>query len=704
MTDNPLTADTAKYKHPVYYILLLAIIACVAWWPISFHVFSLKNDALNYFLPVRKLVSESYHEGILPAWTPYLNLGYPLHGDMQSGVWNPVVQLLSLFGPYTLLTLQIETLLYVLLSGAGMFYLLRYFRVHPFVNLAAASAYMLCGFNSDSAQFLNWIAGASFLPFVFLFYYRCLAERKIYWAVASAISLYFYFVCAYPADFIILLYVLAALLTWYGIRSKAFVKETIGNKTFWLTHLTLLATFLILCLPAILSFYENLPLTERGNGATYDEVMSNPLHPALLSSYFYPASAWKMPAVAITDPLERNSFFGILLFTFFIAALFSKPLSKLSWFYKIAVLLFFLFSLGEIGGIRIVSYYILPLMDSFRHPANAKLFTIFFSCLLAAEFFQHQLESDSLLPAFKKAFYVVCGLMLLVFVISLFTPLKLFSLFSSAGNTTSLADLVRLKIEQLTYADTVLICLLIQIPFLVLGWKWLRQKKYRLLASLSVLNSVIFCMLMQPLTVVKNQKASGVQAFIDKNSRTGYPLPDLTTTLIQNSIDNETFFSQIGCLNLYNKKIGRSDYRITPSNLLLQNKFWFTDSVRNIAMQQPFLYSAGNKEAVIQLTRFNPLVIEGMINATKDEVIVLSQTSHPRWQLFVDGQKQEIKNVHIAFMSFELPAGEHSFKFEYRATDLKLLWLISTAMLLLSLLYLFFYRKRSFNRLTLHSR
>src|SRR5436190_19573002 len=91
-------------KKDLFALVSLLIICLVTYWPLTFHVFSLKNDALNYFLPVRYQISQSFYNGYFPFWSPYFNLGYPLHGDMQSGVWNPVVQLFSLFGPYTLYT------------------------------------------------------------------------------------------------------------------------------------------------------------------------------------------------------------------------------------------------------------------------------------------------------------------------------------------------------------------------------------------------------------------------------------------------------------------------------------------------------------------------------------------------------------------------------------------------------------------------
>ena len=112
-----------SYLKTIQHLLILLVCCLLAYWPLTFHLYSLKNDALNYFLPVRHLISEQISHGYWPLWTPYLNLGYPLHGDMQSGVWNPFVQLLSLSGPYTLRTLQLETIFYIYTSGMGMYFL-----------------------------------------------------------------------------------------------------------------------------------------------------------------------------------------------------------------------------------------------------------------------------------------------------------------------------------------------------------------------------------------------------------------------------------------------------------------------------------------------------------------------------------------------------------------------------------------------------
>src|SRR6478672_3289306 len=99
MTFNLQTKRAHWHKKDLVFLVLLSI-AC--YWPLSFGVFSAKNDNIVQFLPVRFQVSEAIRHGILPLWSPYMYLGYPIHGDMQGGAWNPVVWLRSVFGRYNI--------------------------------------------------------------------------------------------------------------------------------------------------------------------------------------------------------------------------------------------------------------------------------------------------------------------------------------------------------------------------------------------------------------------------------------------------------------------------------------------------------------------------------------------------------------------------------------------------------------------------
>jgi hypothetical protein len=228
-------------------------------------------------------------------------------------------------------------------------------------------------------------------------------------------------------------------------------------------------------------------------------------------------------------------------------------------------------------------------------------------------------------------------------------------------------------------------------------------------------------MLFQPFTVVKTQKASEVQKIIDENSVEGYPIPDIKNSLNVTSKDNEKNFADIGCRALYNKKIGRSDYRITPSNLLSQNKFWFNEKLRKLIMKYPLLYRAdaltdtsdyqhalndsidrwaflnnlpdirkfeNDSDLSITVTKFYPNEIEGDISSSKDGFFVLLQNYYPRWKLYVDNKREDIVISNISFMGFNIPAGVHHFSFRYEANDVKLAFVISLLTLLTILILL----------------
>lgn len=709
------------YKSSVYYLLLLLLGLTIAYWPISFHVLSLKNDALNYFLPVRRLVSESYHHGIVPLWTPYMNLGYPLHGDMQSGAWNPIVQLFSLFGPYTLYTLQLETLLYIYICGAGMFFLLRYFNIHPLVNLIISFAFMLCGFNSDSSQFLNWISGLAFLPFVFLFYYRFLHEYSFQTAVVTATFLYLLFVTAYPADFIITIYLMLAMFIWhfFGAFTKIELRRSLLKSL--TLHFVIGVTFILLSLPAIISYMQALPLTERGSGASYNEVMSNPLHPFLVSSFVTPLSIWKMPGVEITDGLERNSYIGIIPFIFVVSAFFTRSNTRLTRFFKYAIIIFLLFSFGRMGGLRIVAYYLLPLMDTFRHPANARMFTIFFCCLLGAFTLDQYFKRNNDRSPLRTALLITTGFALLLVAFAIFSP---FHGFESIPSGLSLMQTFKFLIDHLTFSQITIFNVIIQLPFLFFLWQWMRRKiTHQQLTWISILNSILFAMLLQPHTVVKNESASRVQQMIDEHSVRGFPLPDLRTSLVENSKNGMKYFREIGTLNLYNKKVGRVDYRITPSNLLSQDSFWFKHGVRDVVMKYPLLYSAdtavtildhpelatvehkkivfvtsqsladsinslsANVQTTMTAVSFLPNKFVFNIHTSDSAYFALTQNHFPYWKININGSELQPDKVNISFMGFMLPSGNHRVTFIYDATHIIVAWWFSMSLLVTIIIY-----------------
>ena len=701
------------------YIGILIVSCVLAYWPISFFIYSLKNDALNYFLPVRFQVSEAISNGHWPFWSPYFNLGYPLHGDMQSGVWNPIVQVISLFGPYTLGTLQFETLLYVFLSGLGMFYLVKHFQIDKKICLLVSVSYMLCGYNSDSAQFLNWISSASFLPFVILFFYRSLTENSWKPNIACGLFLYIFFVSAYPADFIILFYLLFIIFVWQTFSAKKF--RSFQSFLPLVRKMSIISVvFLLLSAPAIISYFQFLSITERGTGANYEDAMSNPLHPALLFSYLSPLSVWKATFAGITDPLERNSYFGLTAFTFLLSGLLMR--NKSSWlkFCIWAWIISLIFSLGEIGGIRPLTYYFLPLMDTFRHPANAKIFTIFFACIIAG-FTIEEIALSSNRKLLRWCCFFIFGCFIVLLAISLMGNMHLFNypiLFTGSNFTNDVKKLL----DTATFYDLTLANIILQMPFLLLLYFFAQNKiNFKTLLVASLANSVLHTMLFMPFTVVKKDSVSEIQNILDSVKTKSVDMPDLHSSILENSIDGYKFFEEIGALNMYNKKIGRIDYRITPSNLNTQNIFWKKNTnLRNVLIQYPLLYKADtilmisdsskvpgfrNKKMMLvndpkiagsnsffastysaKFQKFTPNNWDIVISSDQPGVYCLFQNYYPNWKLFIDGKETDIIQCNISFMGFRIGQGTHTVSFRYHSTLLEIAIIINLLTLLIIIL------------------
>jgi hypothetical protein len=724
--------------HPAYTrskdlftLLFLVTICLVTYWPLTFHVFSLKNDAIIYFLPVRYQVSQSIFNGYFPFWSPYFTLGHPLHADMQSGVWNPVVQLFSLFGPYTLYTLQIETLLYIYLSGVGMYFLLRYFSIHPLVNLLCAIAYMLCGFNNDSCQFLLWISGSAFLPFVFLFYFRLLRSPHLYETCLFSFFLWLLFSTANPGQFIITVYMLAAMLLAKIARVKKdsrirFIKKTAG------LHGIAILIFICLALPAIFSYAQFLPLSQRGTGATYQAAMTNPLHPLLTVAYVTPLAIYDTTKFTITDGIERNSWFGLFTFIFFVSALITRSKNKQTILLKYAFIISFIFSLGEWGLLRVIAYYTLPLLNTFRHPAMFKLFSTFFGVLLAAFYLQEltrqQTTGKKHQIVFRALIFVFAGLGILALV-------NIENVYEAIGvfinNPTSISQALKAFKSGLTFYDLLFVSIIIQLPFLIFFYRFaIKNFQLRKLVYTGILNCMVHAVIFTFFTIVKKDSAQKIQTLINTHAHKDYPIPSLTSTLQQNSADGMKYFKEIGTLNMYNKKIGRVNDFVTPSSLLVQNDFWANTALRNKIMQYPVIYqpdtacsladnaairSPATKQMVFltdstyinqinhnagsrvefSITHFTPNAFHITCTAKDSTFLVLSQNKYPFWQASIDGKKTPIIAANSSFMGIAIPAGKHMVNFDFKANHILIAFIINLiTILLLSIFLLLSIKKR----------
>ncbi len=464
-----IATNEQEYSRRQILLSLLVILLCciISYWPVSAGIFSLKNDAVRYFLPVRYQISEMIQHGQFPYWTPFINLGHPLYTDMQSGVWNPFVWLISLFGNYTMRSLQAELLIYIFLSGVSMFFLLKHFKLNRIVNLTLAISYMLCGFISDSAQFPYWICGMAFLPFVFLFFYKTLQELSLSAALLFSFFLYLLFVTGYPGEFIIIAYFLFSFFVIHIIKNKKQLP-----RLFKLLFFSIIA-FTLLSLPAILAYLSGLNFITRGTGVSLDLAMTNSMHPLCLVTYFFPLTGWKLP-VSETDILGRNSYMGLITIVLILISFFTKTKNSLLKFLKWIFIISLLLSLGKYGGLRFVTYYLLPGMDSFRHPSLFRFLSIFSGIILAAFAFQNLVENKISIGKRKIVFGAVVLLLILSSIVIINNSTSnLAYILPRSYNTVSIKN----WLEHTSVTNWLFPELIIQLAFMFIIYQYLIKSK-----------------------------------------------------------------------------------------------------------------------------------------------------------------------------------------------------------------------------------
>ncbi len=711
-----------KYQDYLFIILL----ALLAYWPVSFMLFSVKNDAINYFLAMRYNTSEAIQSGHFPLWSPYINMGYPLHADMQSGTWNPVVLVLSLLRKYDIYWLQLETIITVMIAGLSFYKLLAYFKLNRTLLLAGAAAYMLNGYITDSGQFLNWLYAAAYLPLVILYAIRSFEHFRVRDAFFLGLSFSLMFLSAYPADFILLGYMLLAWFIFSVFRYKKKAGFANSLQRCIKPALVAVVSFGIICLPAILSYLPFLASIRRGSGVELDTALSNSLAPVNFLSLLTPWPTQRINWYQYTDPLIRNCYAGLIPLIFlFVYFRHSPKKTAVQQFFTGILIFFLLFSLGKAGGLRVLSYYTLPLMDSFRHPANAKLFFLFAAQLLAFLTLDKYLKDPA---TYQKTTIRIVNILLVVTGLILITGLVKTGLFQLAGTMSMKQDRTVLKtlFDSLSFFDFLFLNAVLAFSTLfITRWLLQRQQLKRWLLLLLCIEMILAAQFMLPLTYFRTSSPKTVQRILDAQPA-GYPIPGATTSIREMSADGMNYFNEIGCLNPFNKKPGRSDYIITPANLSWQLDFWEDTLFRKKIIEYPFYYladtvyavrdkngfiqaSGSGKAAIADLpagtmvpdaagasaaiTSFEPGQILFKVKSTEPSFLVLLQNHYPNWEVRVDEKKTAVIPTNHAFMGVVVPAGEQVVEFRYKATGILYIALGSLIFTLAGLAY--FSRKKN---------
>ncbi len=658
-------------KIPNYkYYLLLILFTLVVYWPLSLTIYTLKNDALTYFLPFRYHVSEAVQHGNFPFWSPYLYTGLPLHADIQSGAWNPVVLFLSLFTRYNMSVLQWETLLYIIIGGVGFFKLSRFFNFEKTACFILATSYTCSGFIIDSASFIPWITSAAWLPFTILYFLKILYNPTTENSIKLSFSYSLLFLAGYPSFFIFISYILLFISFF---RLVLFFRNKQKQRSLLLLkHLSLTgAITMAICAPALISYVDFFSYYARGSGIKLAAAQMNSFTWQNTMSYLFPPASYRLESE--NDISSRNAFVGLVPLLFLIYSF----RTKFNLYQKTIALLTTIslaFSLGDATPIRAIFFHTLPLMDSFRHPGTIRLFTSI-GLLLLAGFGINKYLIQPHEKFIKKIILVFCILIFSSIVYSLLftdSAKHLIALFQSFEFDS---QSVKSYLDNFPLSTWLVLSALIQLSFLIPFYFSIKRKAT--VAAIASVNLFIITLVCMPFTMVSQHKTSEVNSYINSFPK-GFPNA-IAMNKVENKFEDKTLLSVYGYENFYTKNISIQDHIISPT----VNRDYLgilPDSVlRETRSRHPFFYTSTNDS--IELIEFSGNHFSFATTTNHASEFHLTQQYNHNWQAVVNKNKVAIEKDDKAFMKIILPVGKNSVELIYRPK-----WIIYSAILSLMVL------------------
>jgi len=351
------------------------------------------GDLANFLYPTYRFVAESWRQGTIPLWNPYVFGGMPAIGDIQAGVLYPLNLLVFfLADPLTLRHLELLSVAHFFLAGVGMYALLRFGRLGAGGNALARPAALLGAVAFEYSDFfvthfgnLNLIAGIAWLPWVILCFHRgCRAGRPGPVAV-SGLLLGVALLAGHIQPFLFIVLTLGLLALWLAVRSRlplagdqSPARGGAGRPLFYFALAVLIAA--LIAAPVLLPAVEMTGRTVRA-AFPYERAVEFSLPPAHLIGLFIPGFFGRGPANAWGPwPRVEVGYLGVLpLLLALLSPLLSRrpKLSNTQFLNSPSLHLFILLSLVglvlALGGYGVVHgwlYQLVPGFGSLRAPAR----------------------------------------------------------------------------------------------------------------------------------------------------------------------------------------------------------------------------------------------------------------------------------------------------------------------------------------------
>lgn len=633
-----------KILRPYFFISLCGVLAFA---PISFMLRAMKNDVMALEYPINQFISQSIRHGEIPYWFNTWGMGFPLQSNLTWSMYSTPQVFFSAVSDYNVYTLHIEFLFFILLSGWGMFYLLKRFILQDEqMAKLLAICYMLSGFMVGSTQWLLYITAAAFIPLLLAALLHLLEKPSVKNALLFAVCYTMMFTSVYAAFNIITSYgliIFSLVWLWNHRKEKQENRKRI--------HYLLISGIVTaaLCFPCLYFTLELLNNIDRGTSVAGDQAFfnSNYLHPGALSSMLFPFSSVKMQ-YSNTEGTMLNSYTGLLTLLLLPLAVQTaiKQKNKPSLLLAGAAILFLLAAFGDITPARKL-LNILPGFSFFRNPAIFRFYFILSMILLIASSCRNEKFTE--LIQSKTVRYTILILAITCFAILLMNAGQFKSLFPFSLNSF---------ITKSSFSQVLLISSVIQLLVLLKAFVLIRMKAWKVLTWLFAGDLVLNTLLCTPFFSVSSYSPAEVNRIL--KSTPGFTVqqehPSDVVTIYKDEKGNEW-----KNVNVFSKKVSAAEAYWGP--LVLKNIY--PDGMRT-ATGKPLVFASSDSGfSHISVIKQLPNHVQVMAELTTKDTVTLLQNYYPGWSVYINNQKTDFAKKGRPGLSVIAQAGKTTIDFRY---------------------------------------
>lgn len=674
---------TSVLLKPLQSYLFIAVVGIIAFAPVSFMFRSLKNDIVALDLPINYFISQCIHNGEVPYWFNTWAMGFPLQSNLASGFFNTAQMIFCSVFNYNIFTLHIEFMFFVLLSGWGMFYLLKkHFLKDERIAVILACCYMLSGFIVGSGQWMLFVTATAFIPLVLSSLLQLLKFPSFRHALLFAVLYFIMFTSVYAAVNIITTYSLFIFIVWH-ILSESLERRKKIVQIRYIILAGILTT--LMCLPCILSTIEVLKYINRGNPISdrIDFFNSNYLHPYGLSTMLFPFSSIKM-SFPNTEGTMLHTYTGLFTLLILPVAILKtiKERNRQAIIILLSAIFFLLISFGPLLPLR-KALNILPGFSYFRHPAIFRLYFIFFLIIYLAIVFRNILWENifdlknSPHSRILKCWFLILLVLCLIGLLMNFNSAKTFPL-------TSIAQLIK----NISFSQSIFISAAIQLLFLLAIFYTSFLKQHLLAKLLFAAELIINTLLCTPYFAVSSYSLPEVNAIF--HSEKGFPLQyekinDVMTTYID---ENSNRWNNV---NVFNKKASAN--RTYSGPLVLENfsRYAHDSTTVKELFNHALVFSdddTSEKNNRINLIIQRPTHIRVEVNEPEPTTITAMQNYFPGWKAYYNNKYVAFTETDKPGLTIAVPKGTGTVDFIYSKKNV---WIPALLLHLFTISFLFFY-------------